>query len=395
MRNHSYKLNIIFFFFEDDYFKWPLKDKLNSLVDSTGDVRIIGVVYPISPLTLFSNPVRFIKYAFRSSGTIRDGISFFAPFGFLPVRFINKHRFLIKVHRHIFKLQLSGYLKRIDATSSRVIWIYSLEAFPSFGDSVQDNKLLVYDCEDDNSIKEDTVIEEAKAMEDQLLDSADVVLTVSQNVCDTRKEKNSDCFAVQNGVDYDFFSKADHHDTKIDKDLINIKRPIVGYLGNIRAWLDFEMLELFADNFKEVSFVFVGPVAGDVAGNVSSLKKRPNVYFINRKDRIMLPGILKGFDICMIPFKYNKFNLATNPLKFWEYLATGKPILSLRIPDIEPYEDILYLYMNKEEAVEKLRVALSNNDPDSKRRRMEIARENDLSARSKAYHEILMRYLSR
>lgn len=107
----------------------------------------------------------------------------------------------------------------------------------------------------------------------------------------------------------------------------------------------------------------------------------------------MLPGILKGFDICMIPFKYNKFNLATNPLKFWEYLAAGKPILSLRLPDIEPYEDILYLYTNKEGALKKLQVALNDNDPSSKRRRMEIAKNNDISLKSKTYYEVLTKYL--
>lgn len=387
------RLNIIFFFFEDDYSKWPLKDKLNSLVDSAGDIRIVGVVYPISLLTLFSNPVRFIKFAFKNNGIIRDGISFFVPFSFLPIRLINKHRFLIKVHSNIFKLQLSRHLKKLDAISNRVIWIYSLGAFPSFGDSVENSKLLVYDCEDDYPIKEDTVIEEVKAMEDQLLDSADVVFALSQNIHNTRKKKNNDCFFIQNGVDYNFFSKADHYDTKIDRDVINIKKPIVGYLGNIRSWLDFELLESFADNFKEASFVFVGPVAGDISANVSSLKKWSNVYFINRKDRIMLPGVLKGFDICMIPFKYNQFNLATNPLKFWEYLATGKPILSAPITDLEPYSEVISLYTTGEEALEKLRVLLKEGGSKFKERRMQIAKDNDVSSRSKAYYEILSRYI--
>lgn len=393
IKNSSRQINVIFLFFEDDFYKWPLRNKLESFVKTNSDVTIVGVTFPVSILTLFSKPRRFIKFLFNPNKKIQQGIYSITPFTIFPLRLINKNRILIEIHKWILDGQINNFLNHVKAMENRLTWIYHLAAFPVFFDIVKQSRLLIYQCEDDNIMKENTVCEDMKEMEDDLLSKANIVFAASSNVYYSRREKNKNCFLIPNAVDFKFFSKADSPDIPSCPELKDIPKPIVGYLGIVRSWLDFELIEFLADKLPNASFIFVGPIADDVRDNVAALKARPNVYFIKRKDREELLPVLKAFDVCAIPFKYNKFNLATNPLKFWEYLATGRPILTLRIPDFEIYEKLLYMYVNKEEALEKMLAALQENDPGLKERRMEIAKKNDLSLRSSRYHEIIMRYL--
>ena len=260
-------------------------------------------------------------------------------------------------------------------------------------DIVEDSKLLVYQCDDEYTMEGAEILKEMKEIEDDLLKKADVVVAVSNKIYDARKQKNKNCYLVPNAIDFDFFNKAASADTPLNEEMKDIPHPIAGYLGVIRSWVDFELLGFLADSLPKVSFVFVGPVEADVKKKADALGSRPNVRFLGNKDREVLPGILKGFDACLIPFSLNEFNLSTNPWKFWEYLATGKPILSLKIPDFEVYGDIVALYTTKEEALDKLRVILEKVDDDKVKRRMQLAKSNDVVARSKKWYDIVTKRL--
>ena len=386
-------LNVVFFFFNDDYSNWPQRHKIDPFVDNNPGVTVTGVTFPVNFMTLFSNPARFVKFLLKPRRKIREGVYSFTPFGLLPVTVINKNRILINIHKWLYKIQIDNFLDSIKASQNRITWIYYLWAAPVFSDIVKDSKLLVYQCDDEYTMEGDKVLKEMKEIEDDLLKKADVVVAVSNKICDARKERNKYCCVVPNAIDFDLFSKAASADTPLNEEMKSIQHPIAGYLGVIRSWVDFELLRFLADSLPKVSFVFVGPIEADVKEETDSLKKRPNVYFLGNKDREVLPGILKGFDACLIPFSLNEFNLSTNPWKFWEYLATGKPILSLKISDFEPYGDFVALYTTKEEALDKLRVILEKVDDNQVKRRMQLAKANDVVARSKKWYDIVTKRL--
>ncbi len=386
-------LNVVFFFFNDDYSNWPQRHKIDPFVDNNPGVTVTGVTFPVNLLTLFSNPARFVKFLLRPRRKIQEGIYSFTPFGLLPVTVINKNRILINIHKWLYKIQIDNFLDSIKASQNRITWIYYLWAAPVFSDIVEDSKLLVYQCDDEYTMEGAEILKEMKEIEDDLLKKADVVVAVSNKIYDARKQKNKNCYLVPNAIDFDFFNKAASADTPLNEEMKDIPHPIAGYLGVIRSWVDFELLGFLADSLPKVSFVFVGPVEADVKKKADALWSRPNVRFLGNKDREVLPGILKGFDACLIPFSLNEFNLSTNPWKFWEYLATGKPILSLKIPDFEVYGDIVALYTTKEEALDKLRVILEKVDDDKVKRRMQLAKSNDVVARSKKWYDIVTKRL--
>lgn len=108
------------------------------------------------------------------------------------------------------------------------------------------------------------------------------------------------------------------------EDLLSIPAPRVGFIGKIEEWVDLDMVESLAQRHPQASLVFVGPISTDV----STLKTYPNVHFLGARPRERVPAYLSGFDVGLIPFKQNELTRNVNPLKLYEYLAAGLPVLS-------------------------------------------------------------------
>ena len=118
-------------------------------------------------------------------------------------------------------------------------------------------------------------------------------------------------------------------------------RPVVGYYGAIAAWFDVGAVALAARKHPDWSFVLVGDTKGAA---LESLEGRPNVHLLGEVPYADLAGYVAGFDVCTIPFLRTPLTEATNPVKLYEYLATGKPIVARRLPELEPYADVIALY---------------------------------------------------
>ena len=102
-----------------------------------------------------------------------------------------------------------------------------------------------------------------------------------------------------------------------------------------------------------------------------------------------LPSWLAAFDVCTIPFRRTPLTEATNPVKIFEYFATGKPVVARRLPELEPYADVIALYETPDEFVKALERAVKESvapGPAADRRR-EIARENTWQARYEVLRE--------
>jgi hypothetical protein len=61
-------------------------------------------------------------------------------------------------------------------------------------------------------------------------------------------------------------------------------------------------------------------------------------------DYMILPSYLNSFEACLIPFKFLPVIAATDPVKFYEYLAVGKPVIAPDMPEFRGYDDLAHLY---------------------------------------------------
>jgi glycosyltransferase involved in cell wall biosynthesis len=136
---------------------------------------------------------------------------------------------------------------------------------------------------------------------------------------------------------------------------------------------DIELLLWCARNLPDVSFVFAGQITG---GDYSGLKRLDNVYFLGRIPYEKIPKLCASFDVCMLQWKMNEWIRCCNPLKMFEYMASGKPIVSVPIEEAKQYSDIISIAHSKEQFAEAIRWELQNDTTERARKRIEIAKNH-------------------
>jgi len=100
------------------------------------------------------------------------------------------------------------------------------------------------------------------------------------------------------------------------------------------------------------------------------------VMLLGEKPYAELPAYLSHFDVCSIPFKRTPLTEAANPVKFFEYLSVGKPVVSTPLPELEPFGDLFYPANTPQEFETQIARALNENNPDIVTARVECARLN-------------------
>jgi len=257
-----------------------------------------------------------------------------------------------------------------------------------------DYEICIYDCYDafGDFHEEKWKADYIKRLERKLLEKSDLVIASAKSLFESRKEFNDNTHLVQNGADITHFQQKLLEPSGIyPTDIAEIKRPIVGYMGDIASWLDVDAISHAADELPDVNFVFLGTVKRDV----DILNSKPNVHFPGRIDYVDLPYFLHYFDICTIPFLVNDMTMHVNPIKVYEYMATGLPVISSKLPEVLELGDIIHFYDNKHDLTSKIRSILNNknNQIELSQRRIEKAMENSWDLRVMKIWELIERTL--
>lgn len=296
---------------------------------------------------------------------------------------INRFRGLGRFLKPISDSILARYVK--NNFPDPILWCTRPEDIKWLG--LLGEKLICYDCLDDYAAFDD--IGEAKRkklleMEEELSSKADVVFATAQNLYDRMQALNSNTYLLKNGADFDHFKRASE-ELEIPAELQNIPRPIVGYIGVVAYWLDYKLIEYLAEQNPDISFVFIGPISVDL----SRFDKYGNIFFLSKKEYEELPFYLSCFDVCLIPFQINQVTKSTDPIKAYEYLSAGKPVISTALPELLKYQNVIKICQSKEDFNKKLRETLTNDDPNLKGEGIKIARENSWTKRAEILNDAL------
>ena len=167
---------------------------------------------------------------------------------------------------------------------------------------------------------------------------------------------------MPNGVDFDFFQVEQPAGQKHPM-LQNIPGPIFLYTGMIDLRLDVRLIRSVAKILPNVSFVFTGPI--DIVGALNDMPA--NVYFTGPVPHDQLPWLMKSVKAGLVPFDVkNKMDLiqGIRPLKLFEYMASGLPVISARWPEVERLDSPVWLYENETEFVALVHKAINEeSDP--------------------------------
>jgi glycosyltransferase involved in cell wall biosynthesis len=208
--------------------------------------------------------------------------------------------------------------------------------------------------------------------EQRISDESDLVICVSRELYSMKQTTRENVHYIPHGVDFELFQEAAQKGECIEE-LTGVPKPIAGYFGTMTAYNDIELLLWCAHKLPNVSFVLAGQITG---GDYSELGKLNNVYLLGRMPYEKIPQLCACFDVCMLQWKMSRWIECCNPLKMFEYMASGKPIVSVPIKEAMRYSDIISIAHNKEQFAEAIRWELQNDTPERTRKRIEIAKNH-------------------
>jgi glycosyltransferase involved in cell wall biosynthesis len=221
-----------------------------------------------------------------------------------------------------------------------------------------------------------------------LLGRAGAVVCTAEQLCAHVRGRGAAPQLVPNGVDLAHFGGAGSPLPAAARALG--PGPVVGWYGTVGDWVDLPLLATLADGFPAVQFVLIGPV--EVPR--SRLPRRPNLSWVGPRPYAELPGWLEAFTVCLLPFRVNEFTRAVNPVKLYEYLAAGKPIVSTLLPEVLPFADLVYIGADTTGLAAALAAALAEGArPDLAARRRRAAAANTWEQRVDQLVHLLHRLL--
>jgi GT2 family glycosyltransferase/glycosyltransferase involved in cell wall biosynthesis len=280
-------------------------------------------------------------------------------------------------------LESLGRLRRsYDITSALCLITLPSWAELAFGMRDRWGWPIVYDCMDEWG-SFDNVGPGLPAAEAALGRTADVLIVSAARLRDRWRAAGRDVVLARNAVDYGFFaSRVQPNDL-----LAGTPHPIIGYFGAIAEWFDVDLVAAVARDRPDYQFVLIGHVSVDVR----ALNALPNVTLLGERPHSAIPHFLHHFDVCLIPFRITPLTQATDPVKLYEYLSGGKPVVSVPLPELDSCREQVFVAADGRSFAAAIDRALVEHTPERADERRAFAARNSWSARFEAIEDGLVR----
>jgi glycosyltransferase involved in cell wall biosynthesis len=294
--------------------------------------------------------------------------------------------------------RLNGPLVRRLARSLRrpvVLWIYDPCAARIAGRGAE--AFAVYDCVDDYAEqvgpdpRRRSVVAAADA---EAAQRARLVFATTRPLFERHRNRNARTYLARNAGDFSGFAPA------VDPafaapEVAGLARPVLGFVGNIdRRKVDVDLLASLADERPEWTLVLIGPATRDLRASVADLAKRPNVVYLGRKRYDEVPRFVAGFDVGLVPYAVNEYTRSCFPLKVFEYLAAGKPVVASGVPEVSGMEPDVVLAEGAGAFAAAVAAALERTTPEDQARRQRLAADNTWEGRAGRLLELVAEELA-
>ena len=304
----------------------------------------------------YFNLTLFFPKNYRNNNIINSKTpSFVNSFYKLPFQRFKNSLIFDFLNKHFILLQLSNKLKR-----SKYIWLTSPEIYYLIKKKISINHKLIYDCMDDfvefPNIKNN--VKQKKKMytnERDLISRADNIFSSSLHLKNILIERykiipkkinviNNAISSEYKNIEYtiapnDYTNKVHH------KDLL--------YIGTISSWFDFNLIIDSLNQFKYIRYILIGPCEIDIPPH-------ERIIHLGIKEHNTLNNYMQLSDALIMPFKVNDLVKSVNPVKLYEYIHSGKPIITCSYDEIDKFNDFVYRYNNQFEFNEYLELLMKD-----------------------------------
>lgn len=206
---------------------------------------------------------------------------------------------------------------------------------------VNTSSLIVYEMIDDHSLIPYTN-ENWFRIHKEWVQKADVMVATADDLIEQLRSERPDALLLPNAVCLEDWALSGM--ISVPEDMLAARRAsvVVGYYGSIADWFDWALWEYAARSKPDWSFVLIGP---PYDADVNKIQERvahfENMHYLGAKPYSALPSYLAHFDIATIPFVLNNITHACSPIKLFEYMAAGKPIVVTPMREIIKYKSVL------------------------------------------------------
>ena len=336
-------------------------------------------VYERSYLQLKPSFLRKQRVSVKNSSINNDSFRlchyYFLPF--YQVGWLGKSK-MYKIANNIFlKCQYRKIAKHYD-----VIWASGPDIFQHFNDFVPQDSKVIYDCMDDylefpavrktpylaNMIKinESCVIERS----DLIIYSADYL----KRKVEHRYHLNNSGIVINNAIN----EPKPNVDCEVElsSNLKIYTYPLV-YIGTVSEWFDFDIILNVLDYFEDINLLLVGPICSEVP-------QHPRIIAMGPVKHDVIFRIMEFAWALIMPFKVNELVKSVNPVKLYEYIYSGKPVVSVKYGETEKFAKYVHLYKNESELKEILfKIKNEIIDDESKAMRKGYALANTWKSRNR------------
>ena len=299
-------------------------------------VDSLGLRRPTATARDLKRLLQRLLRAFRPPRCVAPGVWVWSPL-LVPAA---RRPWLKALNRFLLRAGLAVWLWLL-AFRKPVLWTYN--PITSTLLSLSNYRLVVYHCVDDIASQPGMDAAGIRASERQLCEAADLVFVTSRELLESRSGFNpGNTYYYPNVVDYAHFARGDSGHRLAPAELLNgCPAPRIGFVGAISSYkVNFPLLHQLARLNPQWSFVLIGSIGeGDPHTNPALLEGLPNLHLLGPRSYAALPECMAAFDVALIPAPINAYTRAMFPMKFFEYLAAGVPVVATPLPALEDFKE--------------------------------------------------------
>jgi len=297
------------------------------------------------------------------------------------------HFFLSRLINSLALIFQNGYILR----KTDIIWLTHPCYFSFIKILIRKDQKIIYDVMDDflefPSIKKNKKNSRfVKLQEAALLNRADLVVCSADSLkltLQSRHHLTKDIFIIKNAMHlYDQNARRIYANDEFDA--LHLSFKIATYIGAISQWFDFNSVLTVLDVYQDLVICLFGPKDADIP-----LHPRIKYFGIIKHEEVF--DVMQKSDFLIMPFIVTELIKSVNPVKLYEYISSGKPVIAVRYKEIEEFQDYVYLYKNVQEFVNYLNKSVPKK---SVKECIDFASKNTWEKRCEEIIMILLKFLT-
>ncbi len=245
---------------------------------------------------------------------------------------------------------------------------------------------VIYDCVDDHSAYPGLIDKAVvNRLEARTADIASAVIATNETIAAKFPSHENSLSLIQNGVDHDMFAGPAAAWLETMQELPSQHRFL--YVGAMREWFDTAVVAAVAQASPDSQIDCYGDALSSVR---QKLAGHANIIFKGTMPQSAIAQIAPRYDAALIPFCDSPLTAGVDPLKFYEYVSAGLPVVSSPIQALGVFgDDMVRLASTPQEFVSALIEALAEDSLERRRFRIQSSRRFDWSHRIMEFDRVL------